>query len=82
MSKIKCIRCHKPFHPKGICAHNRHCKLRRPPNTLSEESVNMTALSPHASLIKKANEYWESLFDHQKLRVLAFAMYTSDGKGL
>jgi hypothetical protein len=70
--KVPCVYCKRKFHKKGIFSHQARCKAIPP--AVEEGQVvehNFTNLSPHARLIKAANEFYESLYDHQKLEAVA-----------
>lgn len=87
--QVECQFCERSFHPKGIFSHRARCKAR-PENYLDKKEnrsymvdnkPNFMTMSPHARLIKAANDFWESAYDHQKLRACAFILFSSD-KGL
>jgi hypothetical protein len=70
--KQLCQYCGKEY--KRVKLHLRSCK-RRIEQQRQPEVVNFITMSPHARLIKAANEYWESLYDHQKIHAIAFAIH-------
>ncbi len=69
--KVTCNLCGKKFKKRGILVHRKSCREKHAPVQGQVIEQNFTALSPHARLIKATNEFYESLYDHQKLEAVA-----------